>query len=576
VDHKASGFADDVSIISKNDIESVEQIFYEYQRLTLKSGLRLNAEKTEILNLNGGTITHEVEYCNEIYKIVSVKVLKICGVFFCEDHDEEYTRNVKDKIAKLKNNIVIWKPRRLTMEGKSLIIKTFGISQLIYIMQCVKIDATQLSQIEQYIFNFLWDTKDYEATRARDRIKRSILKNDFNEGGLKIIDIECMDKALKLKQYIRASKSKHNICKIQQFCIEEFGETNMLATEFAKPTQLENVSMSAQETINVMTDTNRNNMYNCDSEDIDSTIAINQIAMTKVSTYLNRKSRVFLRCIFEQFRKEGMESLLDVVTAAETEMCRKKSKRLEAIIEAFPKYFRNATNCFDENINSKEEEMTHFLKADSSWVPIHDVTTKDLQLILKSALNKTSNFEPGSKLGINLTDKLNITLFRENCKNIKLRSIHFRLIHNDFFTYSRMFKFKMCNSPKCPRCEENETTKHLLWECRESQKIWKYYNEIISEQGMRGAQINTYEDIYTTDKIGPLSIIKMKIVQEFIQIERPVNWSKERVKQLIINLRNIEMFNLSNQTKPVNSKWKNFMNIKLLIEPTTLILNEMN
>ncbi len=230
VDHKASGFADDVSIISKNDIESVEQIFYEYQRLTLKSGLRLNAEKTEILHLNGGTITHEVEYCNEIYKIVSVKVLKICGVFFCEDYDEEYSRNVKDKITKLKNNIVIWKPRRLTMEGKSLIMKTFGISQLIYIMQCVKIDATQLSQIEQYIFNFLWDTKDYEGTRARDRIKRSILKNDFNEGGLKIIDIECMDKALKLKQYIRASKSKHSICKIQQFCVEELGETNMLAT----------------------------------------------------------------------------------------------------------------------------------------------------------------------------------------------------------------------------------------------------------------------------------------------------------------------------------------------------------
>jgi hypothetical protein len=68
----------------------------------------------------------------------------------------------------------------------------------------------------------------------------------------------------------------------------------------------------------------------------------------------------------------------------------------------------------------------------------------------------------------------------------------------------------------------------------------------------------------------------MKIVQEFIQIERPVNWSKERVKQLIINLRNIEMFNLSNRTKYETSKWKNFMKIKLLIEPTTLILNEMN
>ena len=98
---------------------------------------------------------------------------------------------------------------------------------------------------------------------------------------------------------------------------------------------------------------------------------------------------------------------------------------------------------------------------------------------------------------------------------MKLRSIHFRLIHNDFFTYSRMYKYKMSNTSKCPRCDETETTKHLLWECRESQNIWGKYNEILMEQGIEYAQIRTYEDIYTTDKLGSLSIIKMKIVQEF-------------------------------------------------------------
>jgi hypothetical protein len=387
-----------------------------------------------------------------------------------------------------------------------------------------------------------------------------------------------MDKALKLKQYIRASRSKHCINMIQQFCVEEIGETKVLALEFAKLTKSENVSRSAHETINTIIDTNRANMYNCDSENIDSTIAINQIAMTKINSYLTRKSRVFLKCIANQFIKEGIETFLDITIAAETEMCTSKSRRLESIIEAFPKYFRNTANNFNENINRKDEEITHFLKPDSSWVPIHEITTKELQSILKIALNKITEFEPENKLGIDLTDKLDFELFRKNCKNMKLRSIHFRLIHNDFFTYSRMYKYKMSNTSKCPRCDETETTKHLLWECRESQNIWGKYNEILMEQGIEYAQIRTYEDIYTTDKLGSLSIIKMRIVQEFIQIVRPVNWTKEKVKQLIVNLINIEMFNPSKNSNSnnTNMKWNIFMSLKSQNEQTNLILNEMN
>ncbi len=49
---KASGFADDISVICMNDEESVREIFIEYQRLIKLSGLTLNADKTEILNLN--------------------------------------------------------------------------------------------------------------------------------------------------------------------------------------------------------------------------------------------------------------------------------------------------------------------------------------------------------------------------------------------------------------------------------------------------------------------------------------------------------------------------------------------
>jgi hypothetical protein len=189
--HKASGFADDVSVICSNDDESISQIFQEYQRLTDKADLELNADKTEILTINSQKKVYNIEYGGKIFRVNSVKSLKICGIYTCLDLEEEYKLNVKDKITKFKNKLKLWKSRRLTMEGKSLVLKTFGISQLIYVMQCVEINPEQHKQIERFILNFLWETKNYDEPRARDRIKRSIMKNDYDRGGLKITDIEC-------------------------------------------------------------------------------------------------------------------------------------------------------------------------------------------------------------------------------------------------------------------------------------------------------------------------------------------------------------------------------------------------
>jgi hypothetical protein len=52
ISFKGAAYADDISVICKKSIECIQQVFYEYERLTRRSGLELNADKTEILNLN--------------------------------------------------------------------------------------------------------------------------------------------------------------------------------------------------------------------------------------------------------------------------------------------------------------------------------------------------------------------------------------------------------------------------------------------------------------------------------------------------------------------------------------------
>jgi hypothetical protein len=316
-----------------------------------------------------------------------------------------------------------------------------------------------------------------------------------------------------------------------------------MSQEFTQNPKCEIVCQNAQETINILTNANREQRYGYDEHiAIDSIHAINQIAMINVQTYLKRKGRVFLECIHNKFKKEGLETFADLIFAAETETHRERSKRLESILNAFPKYFREVAENFNIDSNANNETMTHIRKADNCWSPLEEITTKELQWMLKNTLYKLDKIKLPIDVNIDSSD-IDIVQFRKNCKNSKLRNIHFRLIHNDFFTYKRMFKFKMTESPNCPRCDSIESTKHLLWECQDSKEIWNLYNDLLDRCGLGEMRITKYEDLYYTEQCKILSTIKMKIIQEFIQIERPKGWTRERMEKLVTNIRNIELYN---------------------------------
>ena len=48
---KCLGYADDITVICKDDILSIREIFKEYEQFTIASGLELNADKTEIFKV---------------------------------------------------------------------------------------------------------------------------------------------------------------------------------------------------------------------------------------------------------------------------------------------------------------------------------------------------------------------------------------------------------------------------------------------------------------------------------------------------------------------------------------------
>jgi hypothetical protein len=68
-----------------------------------------------------------------------------------------------------------------------------------------------------------------------------------------------------------------------------------------------------------------------------------------------------------------------------------------------------------------------------------------------------------------------------------------------------------------------------LWGCREVRKIWQAYNEYLVYIRNSDSKVLSYDDVFVIGHIGIVSKVKMKNIQEIIQIEHPVYWSVEKL-----------------------------------------------
>jgi hypothetical protein len=286
--------------------------------------------------------------------------------------------------------------------------------------------------IERRIFKFLWSTKD--NPEGIDRIKRSIMKNEYADGGMRVTDVECLDKSLKLKQFIRAKSTNHEIAKIQNLLTNGNSNVHLTRQEYYLVTNGDPICKSAQGTLNIITDYNREQYKHLPHVNYEGDRnLINEVASINLKTYLKRKNRVFALCILKQLNNLGITTLGELVQSYEHETNENLNKIMLIIIKFFPKSLVDIAKAFNEEINEINPETNYILISGGRRMIVETITAKDFQLTLKHALGRLEERNFAQKLDVEEFDTNNIDTFRKHCKNIKLRKIYFRLIHNDFF-----------------------------------------------------------------------------------------------------------------------------------------------
>ncbi len=567
IDGKVGGFADDIGLAVKNEPSTLKAIFDDYKLFSKLSGIELNIEKTEILKLNLNTNEQPFEPCNFTIdgKIIkSSESIKICGITFSNNTAVEYQNNILQKISKLEKQIVRWLPRALSVEGKLVIVKTFGLSQLIYSLQMCEIKKEDVKRIEGIIFRFLWN-KRWVGNPAPDRIKRNLLKLPYDKGGLKAPDIEVLERALKTKQFIRAMNSSHQINFVQKYVLEKDGYFEYYKIEYAKICTLDCVTATYQITTNFLTDSIRaGEGLEGINEEEGSQTRVNIIASTDVIEFFRRNNIPLVIHRFRTLANQGIENVHELINESRFPRDDRLAQCAREILSFFPASWIElvkASREIDSEINYENSYPTRKCQFTNS----NAVTVKGLrEILLVKDTQGPLPYENFGKFGL-VTDTVEhnpFSLARQALIAPRDKFYKLRILHGDIFCNQRMHRFKMITSPNCSTCPEViETVKHVLWECPRSMAAWDFLNSYTRQY--LGREYVSYEAIILGNKDPNMAMETMIVwtMKMILSINREQRISNQLLESKLKTLFYYEKHMFGVKSKRMRSRWGGLLNM---------------
>ena len=133
-----------------------------------------------------------VQNIKKILEFLSIRdPSKILGAHLSYNAVKNNDDNFFSKIRQMKTKLNIWQTRDLTIFGKSVLAKTLGASRLIYTASLMTVPYAVTRVAQSLLFSFLWKNK-------KDKIKRNVVCQPPENGGLNFINFEIMVKSLRL------------------------------------------------------------------------------------------------------------------------------------------------------------------------------------------------------------------------------------------------------------------------------------------------------------------------------------------------------------------------------------------
>ena len=492
-EHKIAQFADDTTLILLAEEQCFREAMTTFSKFQDVSGLAINYNKTEVLRI-GALKGKEIQLHPEIVVKWTNDTVNSLGIKINPDTEKMLSENyspIKEKIANL---VKIWNRRKLTIMGRSVVIKSLLTSQLTYVMSILPTPSNKfIKEINQSILNYLWEDKP-------PRISKVVMWGSKESGGLKIPNMYYQDKALKLN-WVKRYKSSNNLpClyylnKIYPCASELIWDCNLHENDIGvlfKDSAF--VPKVLEQVLKYWCQLHfHGKVYTCDKTQIE-----NQIL------WLNSNIKVGNQVIFyTDWYRKGVKYVKDILHDDTRCLTYAEFSNKFQINCNFLKYF---------GIVAAVQKVLNFEVATENCILLHNedfdrmvkVCRGTYELFIKNTtdcpLNSMQKWctDLGMELNFSEWDKYFINIYKTTIV-VKLRTLQFNILHRTLVTNHILKIWKKVDSNLCTFCKtEDETIFHLIFQCSEVQQFWHRIQVWYHSKGL-DANFNSFNCV-----IGPV------------------------------------------------------------------------
>ncbi|KAM5138176.1 LOW QUALITY PROTEIN: uncharacterized protein ACMZJ9_016764 [Mantella aurantiaca] len=172
---KCSLYMDDVKVFCANQ-RSIDLLVQTCEDFGQASGAKVNCGKSEAM-LFGNWFRPSTA---SIPFNIKPDVLKILGVYF--GAEGAALKSWDERLSKMNQKFGLWSLRELTIEGKTLVLRSEILPVLQYLAQAWPPQRKTCRAITKAVFYFIWGSK-------MDRVKRSVMFKEPAKGGKGVPDI---------------------------------------------------------------------------------------------------------------------------------------------------------------------------------------------------------------------------------------------------------------------------------------------------------------------------------------------------------------------------------------------------
>ena len=465
---------------NKNFIDNLIDILNEYENV---SGSKINLDKTVALAMKHDReeIIREIKLRKGPEKVLGVPI----GGNDLTNNDALW----KSLIPKLSNKLNIWITRNLSLQGKTHIIRSIGVSKVLFAIEMKTIDEKYVKEINNVIWKFLWSGKDIRFNRDICTLPRSL-------GGLGLVDLNIIIKVKRINWIIRVLKEQGNQawsklienylrCLDNQFAIKFFA---LKVTDSSELTKKAKIPLFYKECINCFQELSK----------------IAKVDGPEEFIWCNHKYLLNNKPIFfKSWSRDGIHRPSHLYNNGILDPVHIYNKlthvagfffEIHTIQELFPLQ-RDQQNEIRALENDDKEDILEYTykMPDGSQKNLGNLSSKDIYNILlyqKNPIDLSKTYWENKFIGqvINWESWIQYNLENRLAPRNVL-DFQFRIKHNLINVETRLQRMNYSDG-KCTLCQsaqisgrinqvENENLEHLLINCLYKKKIWKLIDRII-------------------------------------------------------------------------------------------------